>query len=656
MASIFTVVELATDGLTRPPSWQVHRDQFVSLDVPERTALLAQLEQGQAGYWVLHQGAMTAGSQRQLLANLDSAVSLQAALAQHFNQSNPPSSLVIQRLPPQSGAGVLFSRHPRRPDLDHIVVELSVEQAGTGEKGSATGRLILHADGQLAWSSESDTEQVEENLVSALAELAHRLKRVYQQPSAVEWVWDGTQLWVIQVLSIGSLPVPQEAWTRHSPAIGVQVISPLWYTLFGRWLKAGFWRPLGVRAGWTGLANIEPFRRQHSHLYLNSQFVAALQGWRGRSRLDAGLPPAWRVANLPTGKPLSALQQLWLRWRLAWLKRRLSQLTEEPVKQTDLWLQLMALDQLGERFARLYGQVHIQLLPEQVGFHPSLTVAQCQLLAALAQLSAAEQQGTGVADLAKQFADLAPGNDPAWPRWSESPSDMQQLVLLWQALPESRRERIAALQEDNNPLTQLRAGVDQLLNQIGGALRRVLRQMAVQLHAKGHLNHPDDVFFLYFDELWQCWRGQPRAGLAAKLAERKVRYLTDGHSGPPDWVIDQVGYGTSAFAQENRQPLLRGYPLVAGRLTGTVRRLESGWQLNQINAGDILILDRCDAGWLPWLCLAGAVVLTHRDWQDPLVALVQQLQIPAIWGVDDAMHCVVDGDVMTVDGDQGVLS
>src|SRR5690554_7098282 len=122
-------------------------------------------------------------------------------------------------------------------------------------------------------------------------------------------MWDGTQLWVIQVLSIGSLPVPQEAWTRHSPAIGVQVISPLWYTLFGRWLKAGFWRPLGVRAGWTGLANIEPFRRQHSHLYLNSQFVAALQGWRGRSRLDAGLPPAWRVANLPTGKPLSALQQ-----------------------------------------------------------------------------------------------------------------------------------------------------------------------------------------------------------------------------------------------------------------------------------------------------------------------------------------------------------
>lgn len=664
MALIFTAVDVATDGLTRPPSWQVCRDQFIALDVPERTALLAELEQGQAGYWVLHQGAMAAGSQRQLLANLDSAVSLQAALAQHFNQPAAPACLVIQRLPPQRGAGVLFGRHPRRPDLDHIVVELSVElsveqAAGAGEESSAVGRLILHADGQLAWSnaganaSPSEADHVEQALITALAELADSLKRSYDQPSAVEWVWDGAVLWVIQVLSIGSLPRPQEAWTRHSPAIGVQVISPLWYTLFGRWLKSGFWRPLGARAGWTELGNIEPFRRQHSHLYLNSQFIVALQGWRGNARLEADLPPAWRVQDLPAAAPVSTLKQQWLRWRLAWLKRRLRRQTKASVKHTDLWLQLMALDQLGERFAALYGQVHLLLLPEQVDFEPGLTTGQCQQLAALATDKKAGQ----ATELAKQFADLAPGHDPAWPRWSESPADMQQLLELWQALPDDRRERIAALQADSHPLALLRAEVDELLAQIGSALRQLLRQMAVQLHAKGRLNHPDDIFFLYFDELWQCWRGETtRAGLATKLAERKVRYLTDGHSGPPDWVIDQVGYGTSAFAQKNRQPLLRGYPLVEGNFTAAVRRLESGWQLNQIKAGDILILDRCDPGWLPWLCVAGAVVLTHRDQQDPAVALARQLQIPAIWGVDDAMHSVVDGDVMTVEGGQGALS
>src|SRR5690606_23604184 len=179
--------------------------------------------------------------------------------------------------------------------------------------------------------------------------------------------------------------------------------------------------------------------------------------------------------------------------------------------------------------------------------------------------------------------------------------------------------------------------------------------MAQQLSARGDLHHPDDICFLYFDELWQCWRGEARAGLRDKLAERKVRYLTDAHSGAPDWIIDQVGYGNSAFASENRQPLLRGYGVVAGEVRGTVRRLVSGWQLNQLEPGDIVVLNRCEPGWLPWLTLAGALVMTHRDERDPALALARALQIPSIWGVSDALHSVVDGDVMVVDGAHGSL-
>lgn len=638
MTEILTAVAGPDDGLPRPPSWRVARDQFVALDISARTALLHSLEEGQPGYWVLHQGAMAAGSQRQLLANLDSAVSLQAALAQHFSQSGASESLLIQRLPPQRSAGVLFSQHPRRPDLDHVVVELSVEEG-------ATGRLILHADGQLAWCSEPDS--VPALLVNALADLAIVLKRVSAQPSAAEWVWDGSHLWVIQVLSIGSLPMPVDAWTRHSPAIGVQVISPLWYTLFGRWLKAGFWRPLGQRAGWRELSNIEPFRRQHSHLYFNSQFAVALQKWRARARMDADLPPAWRREDLPTAAPVSLPARLWFRLRLARLNRALQTLSDGG--NADLWLALMALDKVGTRFAALYGQLQMVWLPEQAGFLPGLSAPQCELLVALTDKQADPEL------LGERFADLAPGNDPVWPRWSESPADMRGLLQLWQQLPQERHQRIIALQADGTPLSQLRAELDALHGQLGSKLRGLLARMAQQLHAKGRLNHPDDVYFLYFDELWQCWRGQQRPELAGKLAERKVRYLTDGHSGPPDWIIDQVGYGTSAFARENRQPLLRGYPLVAGAARGTVRRLGSGWQLNQVCPGDILVLDQSDAGWLPWLCLAGALVLTHRDPCDPAVALARQLQIPTIWGVDDAMHCVVDGDVMEIDGDQGTI-
>jgi phosphohistidine swiveling domain-containing protein len=635
LSGIAEAVSLPADGLPRPPSWRISREAFLALAPADRVAELQSLEQGN-GYWILHQGAMAPGSQRQLLANLDSAVALQTALSQHFQQPDAAANLMVQRLPPQQRAGVLFSRHPRRPDLDHAVVEIA-DSRGTTE------RLIFHADGHLAWCS--DLAAVEAGLIDRLAGLALQLNQAITAPMALEWVWDGARIWVIQMLSIGSLPEPREAWTRRSEASAVQVISPLWYTLFGRWMKAGFWRPLGRKAGWQTLSNIEPFRRQHSHLYLNSQFVAALVRWRGRQRQQSDLPPAWRLPGLPKASPVSWPRQLWLRLRLQLLQRRFDRTRMSA--QEDAWLRLMALDQLGEKLAALYGELCLIWLPEQSNYHPGLSERQTGLLRALAA-PALTVEGVG------QIAPLAAaGGDPVWPRWQEQPADLALLLEQLAQVPAGRRDGMAALQPDQQNLSRLRQQVEQLRADIASALRILFREMASRLHEEGWLNHPDEVFFLYFDELWLCWRGQGRPGLKQKLAERKVRYLTDAHSGPPDWVIDQVGYGNSAFAQENRQPLLRGYPLVAGQASGLVRRIGSGWQLNQVRAGDILVLDRCDPGWLPWLCLAGGLVLAHRDPLDPAVALARALRIPAVWGVDDAMHSVVDGDPIELDGDQG---
>jgi rifampicin phosphotransferase len=625
------------DGLPWPPMWRIQRDQFVAVEPDAQIEALIQLAGDQPGYWVLHQGAMAPGSQRQLLANLDSAVSLRTALNQHFLGGSALPALMVQRLPTQKAAGILFSRHPQRPDLDHIVIE-------GGGADEPVSRLILHRDGALAWRSDDSASLVE--AMAALHDLATLLAQHYASPMAAEWVWDGDRLWVIQVMTIGSLPMPQEAWTKRSAASGgAQAISPLWYTLWARWLKAGFWRPLGVRAGWQNLSNIEPFRRQHSHLYLNSQFPRALQRWRRRRRRSDDVPPAWRESATAYSEGVSLLQRQWLTLRLALLERQLKR--QQIRAPADLWLALMACDGLGEKLAALHGQLNMIWLPEWHCPEPAgLSASQVDALQAL----------VGQKGALTHSSMAAPGLDPAWPRWSEQPPDVGALRTQLLQLPEARRRRISTLEGSGLPLMALRARLDDAVALLATRIRGIVQQMAGVLYQKRILKHPDDVFFLYFDELWQCWRGQPANRLAERLAERKVRYLTDAHSGPPDWIIDQVGYGTSTFARENRQPLLQGKSLVGGQAQGPARRLGSGWQLNQVQAGDILILDRCDPGWLPWLCLAGGVLLAHQDPLDPAASLVHALGIPAVWGVDDAMHSVVDGDMLNLDGDQGVVT
>lgn len=274
------------------------------------------------------------------------------------------------------------------------------------------------------------------------------------------------------------------------------------------------------------------------------------------------------------------------------------------------------------------------------------------LLAGLAQVARGE---TTIVEVMSEHPDAAAGCDPVWVRWQEGDSDIDRLAGLLSGLEPERVERMAAVPTVSEEPRASGFRVRALRGELANAIRGVLREMAPALHAAGYLAHPDDIFFLYFDELWQCWHQQVAPRQGDKLAKRKVRYLTDAHSGPPDWIIDQIGYGSSAFGEENRQPVVQGYTLVSGRHRGSLRRIGSGWQLNQVEPGDILVLDECDEGWLPWLCLAGALVLAHKDPLDPAVALAQSLAIPAVWGVDDAMHCIADGDVMDIDADQGCL-
>src|SRR5690606_15391771 len=137
-------------------------------------------------------------------------------------------------------------------------------------------RLILHRDGHIAFSSPDDPLG---RCVGAapFAQLADHLRRDFERPQACEWIYDGQQLWLVQTLPVGSLPRPEEAWSRRAGfGLWQQAVSPLWYTLAGRWLKTAFWRPLGERLGWRELGNIEPYRRQHSHIYSNSRFFQRL--------------------------------------------------------------------------------------------------------------------------------------------------------------------------------------------------------------------------------------------------------------------------------------------------------------------------------------------------------------------------------------------
>ncbi|EKF73583.1 hypothetical protein A11A3_12685 [Alcanivorax hongdengensis A-11-3] len=633
-------------GLPVPPSWKLYRDSTLCQPpevLAEQLGSLPGLFPGQR-YWVLQQGPMNPDSRRESLLNLDSDEALAAAVQSIFARDNSPDELVIQAIPRQQAAGVLFTRHPLRQDLAHVVVEGVVD--GQAERQ----RLIFDEHGRLV--HRTDEQQGLDTLVGEqrLMALYHQLRQHFDRPQAGEWVFDGEQLWLLQTLPVGSLPMPREAWSRRAGGvIFPDVVSPLWYTLAGRWLKTAFWQPLVSQQHWRDLEKIEPYRRQHSHIYTNCAFFRALQA--DHPAAVQHLPPAWQPLGRDEGvaSAPSRVKLAWCELVLGRLARAIRGWNIRHHGRDGLWQALMQLDRLGEQLALREGTLRYLLVPDLArNLNRPLPLdsllSQTELDAVRA---VAAGQGARLGD-----ARLRPGADPVHAPLSEGPAQAEGLQGWQGERPISGGE---PLPETLAKPVDLAGQARSLRYALGNRFRQVLRAMAAIVVEEGLLNHLDDIYFLYFDELWQLWmeRQIPASAGAEKLAERKVRYLEDGHKGAPDWMMDQIGYGFGGGYRLS--PVLRGRPLVPGRVTGPVRRLCSAWGLNRIRPGDIVVVDQVEPSWLPWLVQAGALVIAEADPLNSAASLACACGIPAIWGASDVMHSVRDDLLATLDAEQGVL-
>lgn len=641
----------AAMGLPVPPSWRVDRDAVLDSTPESLTQQLRALPRmfSEDRYWVLQQGPMNPDSRRESLLNLDSDESLAAALRSIFQREPGPAHVVIQALPRQQAAGVLFTRHPLRQDLPHMVVE------GVLDGSSERQRLIFDDEGRLVHASHSDlalNEQVGEPLLRQLNEL---LKRNFERPQAGEWVFDGQQLWLLQTLPVGSLPMPKEAWTRRAgTGLFTQVETPLWYTLEGRWLKTAFWEPLVVQHGWQSLAKVEPYRRQHSHLYTNCAFFRELQQQHaGASRF---LPPAWQqLERLPENAPANGLGNRVSLYRhrltLAMVGRELKRWQQPQATQEGLWRAFMQLDGLGEKLSGVEGETGYLALPDRSRHYTK--PFPLEMLVTGAEKQAIDALVAGQADALRQTG-LRPGADPVHAPLSESPAQADNLNGLYAVATETLPEPATPTEDDARWLALARQA-RALRFAVGNRLRDLLRAMGAVAVNQRLLQHPDDIYFLYFDELWQLWMGQQLPASASRdvIGDRKLRYLDDGLQGAPDWKMDQIGYGFGGG--QRLSPLLRGLPLTPGVVTGLIRRVCSAWSLNRIRPGDIVVVDQVEPAWLPWLVQAGGLVIAEKDPCNGAASLAISYGIPAIWSASDVMHSVQDELEAVLDAGEGQL-
>jgi pyruvate,water dikinase len=189
-------------------------------------------------------------------------------------------------------------------------------------------------------------------------------------------------------------------------------------------------------------------------------------------------------------------------------------------------------------------------------------------------------------------------------------------------------------------------------------LRRTLLEMGRRLEEQGVLDEAADVFHLRMEELEAAARAwPPDAAYSQSLAQLVRRRKEKRATLQETPLIDPRLYRRQApRAQKTRRgALLQGTPGSPGVVVGPVCVVHDGAEFGKLRAGDVLVAPYTNPAWTPLFQTAAAVVVDTGSAASHAAITAREYGIPAVMATVDGTGQLWDGQMVKVDGGQGVV-
>ncbi len=187
-----------------------------------------------------------------------------------------------------------------------------------------------------------------------------------------------------------------------------------------------------------------------------------------------------------------------------------------------------------------------------------------------------------------------------------------------------------------------------------GMARKLFRRMGNILADEGVIETPDDIFYLYLEEILTP-TAKTNANLLQKVAERKRLY---------DSFKDLIPL--SHFSSVNNQPpplkgvskiesdIIRARPASPGLIRGKVKVFKDFSMPSHIDF-DILVTSHTDPGWTSLIALSKGLIIEHGGVLSHASIVARELGIPAVIGATDAVTSLRDNQIVEIDGSSGII-
>jgi phosphohistidine swiveling domain-containing protein len=270
------------------------------------------------------------------------------------------------------------------------------------------------------------------------------------------------------------------------------------------------------------------------------------------------------------------------------------------------------------------------------------------------------------------------------PRWREQPDYVLDVVRNFirsgsRAGPEAdqrrhaeERDRLLAelLGRLRNPIKRWVFGYVVRQTQLSAAIRENVKDAAIRviadtrelvvelgrrLAARGVLAEADDMFFLRLEEIAPIVSGNAGFDVRAKVVDRRADYKRNLALSPPAIVVgtyDPNKHKPDVFDPASDE--LVGLAVSPGVATGPARViLHAGTE--QVLPGEILVAPFTDPGWTPYFIPAAGIVVDQGGLLSHGSIVAREYGIPAVVNVGPATKLIKTGQVIQVDGNNGVV-
>lgn len=178
------------------------------------------------------------------------------------------------------------------------------------------------------------------------------------------------------------------------------------------------------------------------------------------------------------------------------------------------------------------------------------------------------------------------------------------------------------------------------------------------------LEAPNDIFYLYYDELLDLlakptsiMETVERRKQEHELNKRKnvlPVYGTPPEEVPDDPILERV-FGSKAPEVNEQEKHFTGYAASQGQHTGVVKVVRGPEDFSKIQTGDVLVCKTTTPPWTVLFSVAGAVVTDAGGILSHAGTVAREYRVPSVVGTKVATSVLRDGDIVTVDGTNGVV-